>query len=77
MRLLLINPNTSEFVARAVAKATRQAALPNAEVVAVTGKRSAPIIGGRAENALGAVESVNLAAEYGEGCHAVLFGHVV
>ena len=72
MRLLLINPNTSEFVTRAVAKAARQAALPDTEVVAVTGKRGAPIISGRTENALGAVESINLAAEHAEGCDAVL-----
>ena len=72
MRLLVINPNTSEFVTRAVARAARQAALPDTEVVAVTGKRGAPIISGRTENALGAVESINLAAEHAEGCDAVL-----
>ena len=72
MRLLVINPNTSEFVTNAVARAARQAALPDTEVVAVTGKRGAPIITGRTENALGAVESINLAAEHAEGCDAVL-----
>ncbi|MGI9491054.1 MAG: aspartate/glutamate racemase family protein [Geminicoccaceae bacterium] len=72
MRLLVINPNTSDFVTDTVAKEARRAASTDTEIIAVTGKKGPSIIGGRAENALGAVSSLELAAEHATGVDAVL-----
>ena len=72
MRLLVINPNTSEFVTQAVVREAQRIARKDTEIISVTGQRGVPIISGRAENAIGAMESLELAAEHAGNCDAVL-----
>jgi allantoin racemase len=72
VKILLINPNTSAFVTEAVAEAARRVAAPGTEILPVTGTRGAPIIGGRAEDAIGTTTALELAAEHAGGCDAVL-----
>jgi allantoin racemase len=72
MRLLLINGNTTQFVTDAAAREARLAAADGTEVVAVTGRSGARIIGTRFENALAQHEMIALAAAHGEGIDAVL-----
>lgn len=72
MRLLLINGNTTPFVTDAAAAEARLAASPGTEIVAVTGRSGAGIIGTRFENALAQREMIALAATHGLGMDAVL-----
>lgn len=72
VEILLINPNTRDFVTEAVAEAARRVAAPGTEITAVTGTKGAPIIGGRAEDAIGTTMALELAAEHAGGCDAVL-----
>ena len=72
MRLLLINGNTTAFVTEAAAAEARLAASPGTEIVAVTGRSGARIIGTRFENALAQPEMLSLAAAHAEGVDAVL-----
>lgn len=72
MRLLVINPNTSEFVTAAVVAEAERVASEGTELVGVTGTRGAPIIGCRTEHAIGTYEAIELAAAHSDGCDAVL-----
>ena len=72
VRLLVINPNTSEFVTEVVTREVEGALPPEAKVLGVTGRRGAPIISCRAENAIAAAEVLELAAEYCKDFDAVL-----
>ncbi len=72
MRLLLINGNTTAFVTDAAAAEAGRAASPTTEIVAVTGRTGARIIGTRFENALAQPEMIALAAAHVEGVDAVL-----
>jgi allantoin racemase len=72
MRILLINPNTSEFITERVAAEARRAAHAGTEIIAVTGRLGASIVSGRSEDALAATEAMNLAAEHASGCDAVV-----
>ena len=72
MRLLLINGNTTAFVTDAAAAEARLAASPGTEIVAVTGRTGARIIGTRFENALAQPEMIALAAAHREGIDAML-----
>lgn len=72
MKILLINPNTSEFVTSKVLAEARRMAAPGTEIVGVTGRRGAAIVSGRSENAIAAVEVMNLATEHGSDCDAVV-----
>jgi len=74
MRLLVINANTSQTVTDIVAAAARAAAEPGTEIVAVTGRFGARVIGTRTENAIAAHAALELAAEHHAGCDAVLIG---
>lgn len=72
MRLLLINPNTSEFVTSKVAAAAQGFASPGTEIVAVMGTFGARVVVSRTENAIAEHSAVALAAENAKGCHGVL-----
>lgn len=72
MKLLLINPNTTQAVTDAVLVAARAAARPGTELAAVTGRFGPVVIGSRAENALAQHGVLQLAAEHAAGCDAVV-----
>ena len=72
MRLLIANPNTSEFVTAKVAAAARAAARPGTEIVAATGRFGAHVIGTRTELAIAEHAAVELIAEHAPGCDAVV-----
>lgn len=72
MKILLINPNTSAFVTRIVEQAARRIASPETEIVAVTGLYGVPIVGGRSDDTLAAVEVLRLAETHGKDCDAVV-----
>lgn len=72
MRILLINGNTTSFVTETAAAEARRVASPGTEIVAVTGRKGARIVGTRFENALAQREMIALAAAHGEGVDAVL-----
>jgi allantoin racemase len=72
MRLLLANSNTSDFVTSRVAAAARAAASPGTEIVAVTGRFGARVIGTRTELAVAEHATVELLAEHAAGCDAAI-----
>ncbi len=71
-RILIINPNTSEFVTEKIRTCVENMVGSNVEIVAVTGTRGAPIINTRSECAIGRVEALELAVSHAHNCDAVL-----
>lgn len=71
MRLLLINPNTTQAVTALVAARARETAGPGVEIVPVTGRFGARYISSRAAAAVAAHAALDAFAEHGEGCDAV------
>jgi allantoin racemase len=68
MRILLLNPNTSEDLTRRMADAGRPAAAPGTTLVPLTAPRGFPYISSRAEAQIGgAVLLEMLAAHHREG----------
>jgi allantoin racemase len=72
VKLLLLNPNTTQAVTDAVLVAARAAARPGTELKAVTGHFGPVVIGSRTENALAQHSVLQLAAENAGGCDAVV-----
>ena len=72
MRILLINPNTSEFVTAAVTAEAERSASDGTEIHSVTGTMGPPIISCRSENAIGTHTAIELAASNVADCDAVL-----
>lgn len=72
MRVLLINPNTSQFVTDGVAAEAREVCSPGTEIEAVTGTIGAPIIGSRSEIAIGSHSALELAASHGRDADAMV-----
>ena len=72
MRLLVINPNTSQFVTDIVAAEARRAAGAGTEIVPVTGEAGAPIVGCRTEDVIAAGQVIELAARRHDEADAVL-----
>jgi allantoin racemase len=72
MKLLLINPNTTQAVTDAVLAAARATARVGTELLAVTGRFGPTVIGSRAENALAQHGVLELAAEHAGSCDAVV-----
>ncbi|MBL0730662.1 aspartate/glutamate racemase family protein [Piscinibacter sp. HJYY11] len=72
MKLLLLNPNTTQAVTDAVLVAARAVARPGTELKAVTGRFGPVVIGSRAENALAQHSVLQLAAEHAHDCDAVV-----
>jgi allantoin racemase len=72
MRLLLINGNTTTAMTERCRAAAAAVARPDTEIVAVTAARGPRIIATRTENTLAATAMLELFAEHGAGCDAVL-----
>jgi allantoin racemase len=72
MKLLLINPNTTQSVTDAVLATARASAQPGTELKAVTGDFGPEVIGSRAENAVAQHGVLSLLAEHALGCDAVV-----
>lgn len=72
MRLLLLNPNTSDFVTARVAATAQQCARPGTEVIAVTGPFGARVIGTRAELAIAQHATMEALAQHAGACDAVV-----
>lgn len=72
MRILLVNPNTTEAVTATCAAAARKAASPGTEIVAVTGAFGPTIINTRAENAIAAHALLDALATHAHNVDAVL-----
>lgn len=63
MRLLLLNPNTSEGVTRRILEAAEPAAAPGTKLTAVTATRGVPYIATRAEAVIGGAVALEMLAE--------------
>jgi allantoin racemase len=74
MKLLLINPNTTQHVTDRMLMQARLAAGARAEVVAVTAAFGPAIIASRAENAVAAHAALELAARHQAGFDGVILG---
>lgn len=72
LRLLLINPNTSQFVTDAVMAEAGKSCPADTELVGTTGESGAPIIGCRTEDALATNEVLELASRHYGGCDAIV-----
>jgi allantoin racemase len=72
MKLLLINPNTTQAVTDAVLATARASAQPGTELKAVTAAFGPVVIGSRAENAVAQHGVLSLLAEHAPGCDAVV-----
>lgn len=72
MKLLLVNPNTTQAVTDAVLRAARAVAGPGTELKAVTGSFGPAVIGSRAENALAQHSVLQLVADHAGDCDAVV-----
>lgn len=64
MRILLINPNTTEALTERLASAARAVAGPATELVCVTAKRGVPYISTRSEALIGGVQVLEILAEH-------------
>jgi allantoin racemase len=71
MRILLINPNTSQAVTDLVAGHVRRQIGERAALRAVTGRFGARYIASRAASAIAAHAALDALAEHGDGCDAV------
>ncbi|MFM9974207.1 MAG: aspartate/glutamate racemase family protein [Beijerinckiaceae bacterium] len=71
MKLLVINPNTTEAITEKIARAARSA-LPGVDIVAATGRFGASYIASRASYAIASHAALDCLAEHGAGCNAVL-----
>jgi allantoin racemase len=72
MRLLIINPNTTDAMTDKVAAAARRALPTGTAIVAVTGRFGARYIASRASFAVAGHAALDAFAAHGEGCDAVL-----
>jgi Asp/Glu/hydantoin racemase len=64
VRILLLNPNTTDAVTERLAGAARAAATPGTEVVALTAPRGFPYIANRAESVIGGAIALETLAEH-------------
>ncbi len=74
MRILLLNANTTDAVTQRMATAARSIAGPDTELVPVTARFGAEIIGSRVETAVAAAAVIERLGEVAEGCDAVIIG---
>jgi allantoin racemase len=64
VRILVLNPNTTERVTDRIAAAARAAAAPGTEIVPLTAPRGLPYIGNRAEAVIGGAIALEMLAEH-------------
>jgi allantoin racemase len=72
MKILLVNPNTSQSVTDRIAEVARQAAAPGTEILAVTATSGVPYIASRAEAAVAGRTTLELMADHAQGCDAAI-----
>ncbi len=72
MRILLVNPNTTQTVTDAVMVAASGVARPGTALLGVTGCFGPAVIGSRAEDALAQHSVLQLVADHATGCDAVV-----
>jgi allantoin racemase len=72
MRILIVNPNTTEEVTSLMLKAGRGAASQGVEVRAITAPRGLPYITSRAEAQIGGAIALEMLAEAQGGCDAAI-----
>jgi allantoin racemase len=72
MRLLLVNPNTSDGVSKRLASAARAVAAPGTEVVTVTAPKGVPYIATRAEAVIGGAIALEMLAEHHDSADAAI-----
>jgi allantoin racemase len=72
MRILIVNPNTTEEVTSLMLEAGRAAASPGVEVRAITAPRGLPYITSRAEAQIGGAIALEMLAETRGGCDAAI-----
>jgi allantoin racemase len=64
MRILVLNPNTSEPITERLASAARRAAAPDSVIVPLTAQRGVPYIATRAEAQIGGAIALEMLAEH-------------
>lgn len=74
MKLLVINPNTTQAVTDMVARAARTAASRGTRIVAVTGTTGPAVIASRAGNVAATPGCIALARANARGCDAIVLG---
>jgi allantoin racemase len=72
MRLLIINPNTTQLVTDTIAKAAHAAASPGTEITMATARFGAEVIASRAEDIVAAHAALEVAALHAGQCDAVI-----
>jgi allantoin racemase len=72
MKLLIINPNTTQLVTDTIGAAAHAAASPGTEIVLATARFGAEVIASRAEDILAAHAALEAAAAYAGQCDAVI-----
>ncbi len=72
MKILVINPNTSQFVTDRVCAVARSFARDGVELIGRTGSNGPAIVGTRSECVIAAQEALHLAAKHAQGCDGVL-----
>jgi allantoin racemase len=63
MRILILNPNTTEAVTQRLADAAQAVAAPGTQLTAITAPRGFPYISGRAEAQIGGAIAIEMLAE--------------
>lgn len=72
MKLLVINPNTTQQVSDTIVKAARAAAARDTEIIMVTARFGAEVIASRAEDIVAAHAALEAAAQHAGQCDAVI-----
>ena len=72
MRILVVNPNTTEAATSLMLDAGRASASPGVEVRAITAPRGPPYITGRAEAQIGGAVGLEMLAEARGGCDVAI-----
>lgn len=72
MRILLLNPNTTQGVTDRLAEAARSAAAPGTEILPMTAPRGVPYIATRAEAVIGGAIALEMLAEHHRGVDAAV-----
>ncbi|MDB5803641.1 MAG: hypothetical protein JWN73_963 [Betaproteobacteria bacterium] len=72
MKLLIINPNTTQQVTETIGAAAKAAASPGTEIVMATARFGADVIASRAEDILAAHAALEVAAAHAGQCDAVI-----
>ncbi|WP_108658491.1 aspartate/glutamate racemase family protein [Acuticoccus kandeliae] len=72
MKILVVNPNTTELMTERMLDVATAVAAPGTELVGVTAARGVPYVASRAEAQLAGASVLELIAEHGEGVDAVI-----